>query len=77
MIDEFIAENLPLLIALLVWSLAWTGLALWKAARRSDKLWFIVLLILNTIGLLEIFYIFFFSKRDSAPRRDNPEGEDQ
>lgn len=77
MIDELIAEHLPLLIVLLSWSLTWTGLALWKAARRSDKLWFIVLLILNTAGLLDIFYIFFFSKRDLAPQQENSKRDNQ
>ncbi len=51
---------------LLIWSIFWKGLALWKSARENDKVWFIVLLILNTAGLLEILYIFVFSKRQKA-----------
>ena len=53
-------------ILLLVWSLIWKGIALWKAARASDKAWFIALLIINTLGILEIFYIFVFSKRENS-----------
>lgn len=49
-------------LLLLVWSLIWKGIALWKSARLKHKAWFIVLLILNTIGILEILYIFVFSK---------------
>jgi hypothetical protein len=41
----------------------WKGWALWIAARREQKVWFVALLILNTIGILEIFYIFYFSKQ--------------
>ena len=53
------------IILLLVWSLAWKGVALWKAARNGDKVWYVLLLVLNTAGILEIFYIFFFSgKKD-------------
>jgi hypothetical protein len=52
-----------LIVALAVWSLVWKGLALWKAAGQKDKLWFIVLLIVNSLGLLEILYLFVFSKR--------------
>ena len=48
--------------ALAVWSLFWKGLALWKAASQKDKIWFVVLLIVNTLGLLEILYLFVFSK---------------
>ncbi|MEK7626601.1 MAG: DUF5652 family protein [Patescibacteria group bacterium] len=56
-------QNQWVLVLLLVWTLPWKGVALWKAARRSDRNWFIALLILNTVGILEIAYIFFFSKR--------------
>lgn len=57
-----------LMIALAVWSITWKAYALWKAAQHNDKAWFVALVILNTAGLLEIFYIFVFSKRD---RRDS------
>ncbi len=46
---------------ILFWSLAWKGLALWKAARRGDKFWFVFLLIVNTIGIVEMLYIYVFS----------------
>ena len=53
----------PWILALLVlWTLPWKGWALWKAARLKDKVWFVVLLMVNTLGILEILYIFVFSK---------------
>lgn len=52
-----------LIISLVLWSIPWKGFALWKAARLSHKKWFIVLLIANTIGILEIFYIFVIAKK--------------
>ncbi len=55
---------LAIIIALIIWSAVWKALALWKAAQKGDKLWFVVLFLLNTAGLLEIFYIFAFSKRE-------------
>ena len=51
-----------ILILLLVWTVVWKGLALWKSARKSHMIWFIVLLIVNTIGILDILYIYIFSK---------------
>jgi len=45
-----------------LWSLVWKGIALWKSARKKSIVWFIVLLAVNTIGILEILYIFIFSK---------------
>ncbi len=49
------------LILLIIWSLTWKGIALWKAGRKKHLVWFIVILIINTIGILEILYIFLFS----------------
>lgn len=52
-----------LFVILLVWSLFWKGMALWKAAREGSKVWFVVLLVINTLGILEILYIYVFSKK--------------
>lgn len=51
------------LIPVIIWTLIWKGLALWTAARKSDKIWFVVLLIVNTFGILEMLYFFFFSRK--------------
>ena len=47
----------------MVWSLIWKGLALWKSARFGQKGWFVALLILNTVGILDILYLYVFSKK--------------
>lgn len=54
---------------LVAWTLIWKGAALWKSARRNDKVWFIVLLVINTAGILEILYIFVFSKREDKSKQ--------
>ncbi len=51
-----------LILILVLWELFWKGIALWKAARESQKYWFIAILILNTVGILPIFYIFLFKE---------------
>jgi len=65
--DQFQIGNSPLLLAifvlLIIWSLIWKGLALWKAARNGHQGWFIAMLIINTLGILEIIYILAFSKK--------------
>ena len=53
-----------LLMVITVWALAWKLGALWKSARKGSIVWFIVLGIVNTVGILEILYIFIFSKLD-------------
>ena len=47
---------------LLIWSGVWKAIALWKSARNKHTAWFIVMFIVNTIGILPIIYIAFFSK---------------
>ena len=49
-----------------IWSIIWKGMALWKSARHGHKGWFVALLILNTVGILDILYIYFFSKKNRA-----------
>ena len=49
-------------ILLTIWVLTWKGIALWRAARNNQRNWFIALLIINTVGILEIIYIFYLSK---------------
>jgi len=47
---------------LLIWTLLWKGLALWKSARNDQRYWFIALLLINTAGILELLYLFVFAK---------------
>lgn len=54
-----------LFVLLIIWSLIWKGIALWKAARNESKPWFVVLLVINTVGILEILYIYVFAKGKS------------
>ena len=59
-----INANPYLSLPVVLWALVWKWIALWKAARHNQKWWFIALLVINTLGLLEILYIFIFSKLD-------------
>ena len=55
-----------LLLAVLAWSIVWKGLALWKSARTDSKVWFVVFLIVNTLGILEILYLYVFSGKKTV-----------
>jgi hypothetical protein len=57
------AIQVPLLVYLvLIWSTFWKGIGLWRSAHSNQKYWFIAMLILNTIGILELIYLFRFAK---------------
>ncbi|MBU0957558.1 MAG: hypothetical protein KKF56_01975 [Nanoarchaeota archaeon] len=51
-----------LFFILMAWIMVWKGLAMWRAAKRDSKIWFVIFLIFTTAGILEILYIFIFSK---------------
>ncbi len=61
-IPAFEMVYLGIILILVFWEIFWKGIALWKAARNSQKYWFVALLILNTAGTLPILYIFIFQE---------------
>lgn len=72
-----------LLVTVIVAALiALKGFALWTAAKRDEKWWFIALLVFNTLGILELIYLIFIAKRwgghrdNSQPSQEtNPESK--
>jgi methionyl-tRNA synthetase len=62
LLSPTIPELKLVIFAVLAWSLFWKGFALWRAARGRQKYWFVVLLLINTLGLLEIIFLAFFQK---------------
>lgn len=45
-----------------IWTLFWKGMGLWHSGRRHQPVWFVVMLLVNTLGILEILYLFFVLK---------------
>ncbi|MGH7202982.1 MAG: DUF5652 family protein [Candidatus Levyibacteriota bacterium] len=56
-----------LVYILFIWEIIWKGIALWRAAHLNQRNWFVVMLVLvliiNTFGILEIAYLFYFAKK--------------
>ena len=61
--ETFFKDNLWILFFSLLWVLPWKGYAVWIAAQNRSRLWFIVLLILNTFAILDIVFIFYVAKK--------------
>ena len=55
--------GVTLFAVVLLWSVVWKILGLYRAGFVGHKLWFVVLFFINTAGILEILYLFIFSKR--------------
>lgn len=52
-----------LFVVVMIWSVVWKGLAMWKSAKNNQRYWFVALLVLSTLGILDIIYIAFFQKK--------------
>lgn len=50
-------QKLIVIVALLIWEALWKGIALWVSARKGQKVMFIVILVVNSIGILPIIYL--------------------
>lgn len=54
---------------LVLWSLIWKGLALYKAGHRQDKRWFLALFIFNTAGILPIIYLWLKRNKKTVRKK--------
>lgn len=61
--QQWLNQNIWLIVLLAVWEFGWKGWALWVAARDGNKAWFVALLLINTAGLLPILYLFVLRKQ--------------
>jgi len=57
-VSEWFYVLISLVMLFVLWSLFWKGLALWHAGRHAQPWWFVILLVVNTLGILEIIYLF-------------------
>lgn len=51
------------LMVIVVWELIWKAFALWRAARLKNLTWFIVLITVNSAGILPIIYLLSSRKK--------------
>ncbi|NQU83339.1 MAG: hypothetical protein HQ536_01365 [Parcubacteria group bacterium] len=61
--SSFNSEMWIVFLLIALWTLPWKAYALWKAARNEQQGWFIIILLFNTLAILEVFYIFVFADK--------------
>jgi len=65
-----LVQSNPWIIALLVWSVVWKLIALWKSARNDHLTMFVIMAVVNSAGVLEICYLiwlYFRNKKTGNP----------
>ena len=63
------------IVSLTAWDLVWKAIALWFAARRNQLVWYVALVMFNTVGILPISSTSSPSRRatrSSVHRRPRP-----
>ncbi|MEM4325718.1 MAG: DUF5652 family protein [Candidatus Pacearchaeota archaeon] len=70
---DFISSQIGIpiwfLVIIILWELVWKILATWKAAKNNSIVWFVILMVFNTIGILSILYFYIFSKMKRSSKK--------
>lgn len=61
-VNIWLTANPEVIVFVLIWQIVWMGIALWISAREKHIIWFVVFLLIHTLGILDILYIFWFSR---------------
>lgn len=62
-LDAIFGNNPIVILLILFWSIFWKGIALWRAANLNQRNWFLVILVISSLGIIELVYLFGFSKK--------------
>ena len=64
-LTEFLTSTEGVLTVLFIslWTLVWKGVALYHAGKNRQKVWFVVLLLLNDLGILSMVYLRWFQRQ--------------
>jgi len=63
---------LLLLVVIIIWEVVWKLIAMWKASKNNSIAWFVILAVVNTVGILPILYAFIFSKIGKPVKKQKP-----
>ncbi|MDP2651585.1 MAG: DUF5652 family protein [bacterium] len=61
----------PIILVVVLWTVILKGYSLWYAARNGQKHWFIALLVINTLGILEIVYLIWYRPKSSTKENES------
>ncbi len=62
---------IPLIVIITLWDFFWKAWGLWISAQRKEKIWFALILIINSAGILPIIYLWLrlWRKKTSDKKR--------
>lgn len=60
--NSFFNVYWPLVLIIVAIEFILKGMALYRSARNGQNYWFVALLVVNTMGILPLIYLIWFSK---------------
>jgi len=66
----FASIFIPIILVMVLWTIVLKGYSLWYAARASQKWWFLALLVINTLGILEIIYLIWYRPKTASEKKE-------
>ncbi len=64
-----VAVATAIISIIIIWEIIWTGLAMWKAAKKNHLTWFICFLIISFFAIPEIVYLTVYKDRESEIKK--------
>ena len=61
-------------VILAIWDVIWKAIAMWEAAKQGSKVWFVLLLIVNSVGILPIAYLWYRGKLFGGTKKEVGDG---
>lgn len=61
--EQQLAVAWAIVVAVVAWSYLWKCVAFWKAARRDQIGWYVVIALAPPFGLVEMLYVFLVAPR--------------
>jgi len=58
-----------LMVPFIILDLILRGYSLWKSAKKDQNIWFIALLVVNSMGILPLIYLILNRDQKEAPKK--------
>ncbi len=66
---NYYSGGFKFLLPFVLFDLILKGFALWRAARKGQNVWFVVLLIVNSMGILPLIYLVLNRAENETPKK--------
>jgi hypothetical protein len=67
---ELVSIFIPIILIAVLWTIVLKGYSLWYAAHANQKWWFIAILVINTLGILEIVYLIWYRPKSPTKTKE-------